>query len=69
MMPRVLTYNNILSLEKHYDAYKYGPVHLKWRHTEHGHFGPFQDLIKTLNSFSDTSPLQHSGGRFQILDP
>ena len=51
-MPRVRQQSR--SLEKREDAYKYGPVHIKWRHTEHEHFGPFQDLIKTLNSSSDT---------------
>ena len=68
MRIRSSTYNN-MSLEKRYDGYKYGPVHIKWRHTEHEHFGPFQDLIKTSNSSSDTAPLQQSGSTFQILAP
>ena len=63
---RSSTYNN-KSLEKRYDGYKYGPIHIKWRHTEHEHFGRFQNFIKTLNSSSDTAPLQQSGSTFQIL--
>ena len=68
MTPRVRR-TTTKSLEKRDGAYKYGPVHRKWRHTEHEHFGTFQDFIKAWNSSSDTAPLQQSGIRFQVLAP
>ena len=37
--------------------------------TEQEHFGPFQDLIKTLNSSREVAPLQDVGSKFQILAP
>ena len=52
-----------------YIALNYGLIHIKWRHTEQEHFGPFQDVIKSLNSPREIAPLQDSGRRLQILTP
>ena len=71
--PIVIT---IRSLVKKYDACKYGPINIKWRHAEHEQFGPLQDwtrwsvgqifvlifswVVMVIYRFIPTTPLRYN---------